>query len=278
MSGFLRDLTARSLGHADVVQPRLPSLYEPVSGQTEGFVEIDEQIEAPTPPLVPAEHTAPLTPPAPLVPPPTPTWMPPPLRDASDSSEVVLPQPPPQRTAPERPLQQPILPLQPAMPTGRGAFEMSPERETPRSSQMDAPLRDLAQPLPPPANAFSSSRTNADEQPDRIVQVIRQMMEPSVPTFSQAVPPKQEPEQSTEPAYPVNQPAVERLIMPAMPASARTTPPAEQSSQEVDTEPVIRVTINRVEVRAIQPSAPQPQQRPASPPRLSLDDYLRSRR
>ena len=42
--------------------------------------------------------------------------------------------------------------------------------------------------------------------------------------------------------------------------------------------PTIHVTIGRVEVRAIMPAAPAPQPRvPSSEPKLSLDDYLRSR-
>jgi hypothetical protein len=41
--------------------------------------------------------------------------------------------------------------------------------------------------------------------------------------------------------------------------------------------PIIRVTIGRVEVRAIQSPAPRPKQAKPRPPKLSLEDYLRKR-
>jgi hypothetical protein len=41
--------------------------------------------------------------------------------------------------------------------------------------------------------------------------------------------------------------------------------------------PIIRVTIGRVEVRAVQSPAPGPKQAKPRPPKLSLEDYLRKR-
>jgi len=43
------------------------------------------------------------------------------------------------------------------------------------------------------------------------------------------------------------------------------------------TEPTIRVTIGRIEVRAVSPPAPPPRQTKQPAPKMSLDDYLRSR-
>jgi hypothetical protein len=42
-------------------------------------------------------------------------------------------------------------------------------------------------------------------------------------------------------------------------------------------EPIIRVTIGRVEVRAVHPPVPMPKPVKPAPPRLSLEDYLRKR-
>ncbi|MFN7949727.1 MAG: hypothetical protein U0Z53_30520 [Blastocatellia bacterium] len=50
------------------------------------------------------------------------------------------------------------------------------------------------------------------------------------------------------------------------------------SQTEQESAPVIRISIGRVEVRAVMPTAPAPRTAPARPrPGLSLDDYLRER-
>jgi len=51
--------------------------------------------------------------------------------------------------------------------------------------------------------------------------------------------------------------------------------PAEQPSST--SAPVIRVTIGRVEVRAVHPPAPAPKPAKTTPPKLSLEDYLHKR-
>jgi hypothetical protein len=52
------------------------------------------------------------------------------------------------------------------------------------------------------------------------------------------------------------------------------SPVAQRSSIST---PIIRVTIGRVEVRAIHPPAPTPKQAKPAPPKLSLEDYLHKR-
>jgi hypothetical protein len=42
-------------------------------------------------------------------------------------------------------------------------------------------------------------------------------------------------------------------------------------------EPVVQVTIGRIEVRAVQPSPPSRLRAPRPRPKLSLSDYLRER-
>jgi hypothetical protein len=54
----------------------------------------------------------------------------------------------------------------------------------------------------------------------------------------------------------------------------RSTPVEQRASRSA---PIIRVTIGRVEVRAIHPPPATPKQTKASPPKLSLEDYLRKR-
>jgi hypothetical protein len=61
------------------------------------------------------------------------------------------------------------------------------------------------------------------------------------------------------------------LIAPAIPSAARSQKPISQP------EPVINVTIGRIEVRATPASAPQPQKTRSAPPMMTLDEYLRQR-
>jgi hypothetical protein len=153
----------------------------------------------------------------------------------------------------------------------RGMLELPTHRDVPaRAAAPDTPLRDLAQP-PPPERILTQVR---EEMPNE-VQLLRQIIEPLQPTFQGPASTERKLPETAAPPPPIR-PAVERLIMPA-PPSVQVAP--HEPPPAVDTEPVIRVVINRVEVRAVQSSAPPPQQRPApTPPRLTLDDYLRARR
>ena len=67
--------------------------------------------------------------------------------------------------------------------------------------------------------------------------------------------------------------------LPKTPASQslrrRDFPRVDQGSSK--SPPIIRVTIGRVEVRAVQSPAPAPKQAKSRTPKLSLEDYLRKR-
>lgn len=86
-------------------------------------------------------------------------------------------------------------------------------------------------------------------------------------------------ERATElPPADVNPRSSHVLPSPAVPArSVRANDP--ESAQKVDpVGPIVRVTIGRVEVRAIHPPASLPGRAPSPPgPRLTLADYLRQR-
>jgi hypothetical protein len=65
---------------------------------------------------------------------------------------------------------------------------------------------------------------------------------------------------------------------PAKPQSVSRVKPAVPVEEKAGTAPSIRVTIGRVEVRAVMPLALPIRPKPKAAPRLSLDDYLRSRK
>ena len=64
-----------------------------------------------------------------------------------------------------------------------------------------------------------------------------------------------------------------RLAQPAGPVPAE----GEQPASGPESPPTIRVTIGRVEVRAVMPPAPEPAPPTRHAPQLSLDDYLKQR-
>jgi hypothetical protein len=62
------------------------------------------------------------------------------------------------------------------------------------------------------------------------------------------------------------------------PRAIRRTAPEPAAPNAPANEPPVRVTIGRIEVRAVTPPAPQPRPRPERPGPLSLNDYLEQRR
>ena len=59
---------------------------------------------------------------------------------------------------------------------------------------------------------------------------------------------------------------------------ADSTPrvPASEQASGIQAAPTIKVTIGRIEVRAVSPPQLQPQETALPAPKLSLDDYLKS--
>jgi hypothetical protein len=75
-------------------------------------------------------------------------------------------------------------------------------------------------------------------------------------------------------------PVANQLYEAELPSSSPTLPPIAESSlqAEIKPQPLIRVTIGRIEVRAVSPPVPAP--RPSTPrpaPALSLQEYLEQR-
>ena len=62
-------------------------------------------------------------------------------------------------------------------------------------------------------------------------------------------------------------------VRPAIAQAATTNTQAREANTQP---PTIEVTIGRIEVRAVTPPAPPPPRQRQSPPKMSLDDYLRA--
>jgi hypothetical protein len=199
MSEFLSKLIARSLSDAPVIQPRVPSLFEPVA------VEFLEELQSSTPAIGVRQTIAP-------------TNMSAPLREVS----------PVEKTAP-------------AAPNANASDPLVEEHR----SKPDVPCRQASR-------AIDSSETKS-----LIVPLVSSRGEEDRPGNTSEVP------------------EAFSKTRPIQPRHRKDLSPVEQRSST--SAPVIRVTIGRVEVRAIHPPAPAPKPAKPAPPKLSLEDYLGKR-
>jgi len=119
-----------------------------------------------------------------------------------------------------------------------------------------------AAPRTVPARAGSRVRKRV-RQAQRAEQIV-----PEEATMPPAYPDQPEPAAATPTPRAVVRPTTRR----------RRSEPAAPRQQVAREAPPVRVTIGRIEVRAVTPAAPAPQRRPPRrPPPLSLDDYLEQR-
>ena len=242
MSDFLDRLAARAIGGETSLAPRLPSLFEPLSRAP--LVAVADEGEAPA--------RAGDASPAPLVEPnvaPTPRVLSR-VRESVESAaarttpeqRVVLPEP--ERTAVDVPRAPPPS-LHAASPTRGNAIDRASAMPTPERATASLP------PVSPRQSSVASTRRETASTPAPN----GALLPASVPVFATtgAV--------STRSA----RTATER------PATART-----ESRAAATGEPMVHVSIGRLEVRAA-PVAPAPPRRRDGPRPSSLDDYLRQR-
>ena len=247
MSDFLARLAARAIGDEATLAPRLPSLFEP-SAHTSILPLIREDTTAT------ARHVT--------VP-------------ADDTPPVADPRHPPRATSP-RPIDasRPALIEQPPTRVPPPAVTPVPDRATPVTVRAVSPAT-----LPMTAVAAAPPRV---PPPEPVTHAGPLQASPVQPRQARTVPPRPE----TTP------PAIGTLLPPApVFANARVAPAHEQTEHAAAvrpraasatqravaaSEPVVHVSIGRIEVRAT-PAAPAPPRRRDEPRPASLDDYLRQR-
>ncbi|HEY3268732.1 MAG TPA: hypothetical protein VGM37_17585 [Armatimonadota bacterium] len=239
MSDVLTRLAERSVGRPPAVQPVLPSLFEPAPD--EGFVQGIEEMET----LGPVSRRAddPNLKPAPSWPEPVPAPSSPVVAAARENAPVGLGEGP--RAAAE-PVRRSV-----ESPAATGPIPPPVRPEAPTVAPLS---RAVERPVPVPAAAPDSPSRKDAPAPDPI-----RPSRASAPAL-------------TAPAAPSPRGAL--AVTPHRPdLTPRVEIPAPSSS------PAVRVTIGRVEVRAVLPPAPPaPPAAPASvDTRLSLDEYLKTR-
>jgi len=253
MSGYLDHLIDRAQGAAPLVKPRLPSWFEPVSTSPlplESPPEARETRDAapPPPPMPPASSRKSEPSTAPMTAPPTDLRSLPPSRvESTVVNHFIQPSPP---TVQPVTLQREI----------RERHEVVVERSIERLAVSPLgnlnPQSVLTGPPQRPAETDAPPAATAPVAP--VVQASRRE-EPAFPVA--ALIPKPVP---TPPSAPI--------------APRRTDSPRQEAPATTAEDPVIRITIGRVDVRAVA-SRPAPPSNPrrSIAPLLSLDDYLRQK-
>ena len=242
MSDYLSNVAAKSLNLIEPIHPRLASRFEPLPAID--WLTAGLPLEA-----EPVEEA------------PRPASM---AFEAAQLS-VSAPVSAPPTAAPRQPLAAPMA----VVPT------------TPDRSPVDQPLQSLRNSttgdvVPPSARSStrpSSARRHEARQQGRPTSLPIQDAPLATQTTGDAPSSVIPSIPATVGARPAVAPHVES-VTPVTPATPTVSPPVSQSA------PTIRVTIGRIDVRAVMPPAPPaPRSRPSRPgPTLSLEDYLQQRR
>jgi len=262
MSDFLTNLAVRSVGAAGAIQPRLPALFEPPrpTGRSLPAPVIDSpaeqtQDEVSQPPRNsdPASEWAPVRR--------TPREIPRPgeqPEEAQVTSRPIVPVPqlsptPVVRPAPETKSvgPQPPVPRPPAQPLWQPPAVPAAARPVPE-------IRERMEPAPAPQLPRPERKSPSVETVEARPLAPRAALPPSAP-----------PEAPRAAVRPLVKPRVTPRF--ESPRTAAAAPRAKAA------EPVIHVTIGRIEVRATPPPAETRKERAAAAPVMSLDQYLRSR-
>ena len=177
--------------------------------------------------------------------------------------------------------QTPVIQVAPANPTvpatqpARPVF-VNPQAPIASSFERDAPQSGTEQrglPEPRPDHASPSDQREIRTiivREERIIEPSEHAREPgSQPTLPSAMPPSNQPERGdTKPPPVVVQTRIAPLVEKGLDLSLSRPSPQPQ--------PTVRVTIGRIEVRAV--GSPESPAKPrATPPVMNLDDYLRRR-
>ncbi len=315
MGNYLDDLVETNLNPANVIQPRLPSFFEPIRSTAPVAAEVETIASMPNA-LVIARAAA--TPPA------QDTVLEPPRREPTVASAKTDAARRPEQTRRAEPaddtvtLQTRPVALRPKAekhlldaprlsgmlvveqtrpvalhpkaekhlldaPRLSGMLVVENDPRLPAPSQLQlpqtpvaaVPRAPLAQSIPQVQRLQVPSQINAPQFPASEQESVTPARDNVVRTVeiehrnrSDAPQAPLEPDLQNLPAMIVAQPKITRHVEPCAPEPAQPSPA-----------PIIRVTIGRIEVRAIHP-APTPLREPAAPPqpKISLDDYLRSAR
>jgi len=287
MNDLFASLVDRSLGRAPVLERRQPTLFEPAidAAFSEPSLQEKENFVEGEPPAVPSQqlfkNTAPSPQPSPaLEKPEAPALetrparrrrvrdIPTPEEDVETTRPALAPAKETKPTSPDQPvhnIQPPVVgaPKSP-MPAPERTIETIVEKTFEREV-----IKELATQAPTIKEIQTFTQPNPQPQPPHRDQGLS-TQPPSKVEVKHLPPPKET--TVIKPQLPKN-PAPHRDIPPTMRAAVR----AEAKRRPEPPAPIINVTIGRVEVRATTPPNGKTHAARPAGPRLTLEDYLRSR-
>jgi hypothetical protein len=273
MSDYLDNLVIKSRGLATEVEPRLTSLFEPPpSGQFNPAPFSLDQEEAHAEPAEPSLSVS--------------------SREASGDARLQRPDRVTARTADvsRPPMLIPPRPAAPAPIVAGDASGPAPPRaggDRPVANERAGRRSTPGQELPPPTPARLAEQQGVGPQIESTARAapIAPLITPAVTSAGGTRQPNAAAPMLIESAAPASPTTL--LIAPmAVPAretrqpdsAAPTMPATKELAAEREQAPTIKITIGRVDVRAVMPAAPAPRPAPARrDPQLSLDDYLKRR-
>ena len=255
MSDFLGNLAARAVAPSNAIRPRLPSRFESPATAERTALDAEQEPSADAARIEDRGRVSQI----PFAPTPSPTMrersieIARPIVAAEPAASVVSP-PVNVPLADPPPFVAPITPTKPQPP--EKGIQPAP---TPLLAPVPTlPVRPVLLSQETPIPATRSSRPP----------------EPVTPREAGETPPRKR----VEPVVPQRIVAVEK---PPVAAAVASSPEATGAACETPAEtaaPIIRVTIGRIDVRAVLPSAPAPTRKaPTASPVLSLDEYLKQR-
>jgi hypothetical protein len=303
MSNYLSNLIARNISGLEVIQPRLPSLFEPMQGVS-GLIprqEFDLEKSMANPPVEEfqrrevsgqmnsessalsqpsAEHSATSAP------------------QTSESSQHSILMPPSLEEArlvpslyqslnDSAPNSSPLTPRsEPVQPSAISGRPSPPGHE---ANLMPAEQRQRTTSEPLTVQQIVTERTVIErifpaESPswlerlntiDPAVSVLPTIMDPSIePPGQSPAKPTSMPEERSVLRPLTEQVTIPHQVIPSVRSLGLDTPKFSATPQPA---PTIQVTIGRIEVRATPPTAPSSTQSRSAPSVMSLEDYLRQR-
>jgi hypothetical protein len=264
VKGFLSELLARSRGVADVVRPRVASLFEPQAAGLpgdEGEAAPEQESETVAVPSEPdtAGRRPPQEPEVLAYTSSAPGGIP--AQREVDAVEIVEPVPSP-RVSTEQPAPVAPAPMPPAR--ARESAARGDTRALPETADTGVGRRSEADAGELPAVAARARHVERDVAGRRAVPPATQPLERQPPRPSELA-------ARRPPA--LGSPVPHRLLPP--PRRPRFEAPHGEE-RAPSSEPTVHVTIGRIEVRAVADQVPRRKERPASPV-MSLDEYLASR-
>jgi hypothetical protein len=263
MADFLTRLARRAIGTEPTVRPVLAPLFAPgpdlpAVGADDPLIAIEEQVQDAlaqmSSPRRSSNRAGPLSGPA-----------------GEPASTMPAPHPPPD--APVTPAVAPIEPAAAGSPPSAFRPTVPPPTPLPGDQQAAAPPVGQSTPVAVPHVA--------DASPERAEVIVTRAAEASAdpPSMLESLPRSVQP--SGPPGDAITASVGRRETPPARPvesAMAAAPPPAEAAPPSPTMPPTIRVSIGRIDVRAVQAPVPAPRRAvPPAPAAPSLEEYLRAR-